>query len=125
MNKKLIETRYILLANLIIIFIFCSPSLCAQSLETPNTNRIKAQIDSIVTTLDIEAASVCFKMIDNFQDNTHTTTKCTIFRKSFIIHNGFLEFESSFYNLDKLLYFTIEKDSRTKKPYLEFYFQYY
>jgi hypothetical protein len=124
MHKKSIKIEYLLLLSLCFWIISAEP-LWAQGLETPNTNRIRAQIDSVVSSLDIEVASVCFKVVDNFLDNTSTTTSCAISRKPFTIHNGFLEFEDSFYNLDKLLFFRIEKDTRTKKPYLEFYFQYY
>jgi hypothetical protein len=113
------------LISILYFWIGASELLYAQGLETSNSSRIVAQIDSIVSTLDIEVASVCFKVVDNFQNNTHTTTSCAISRKSSTIHNGFLEFENSFYNLDKLLFFKIEKDTRTKKSYLEFYFQYY
>jgi hypothetical protein len=124
MEKKSIKILYLLLLSLYFCII-SAELLCAQSLETPNTSRIRAQIDSVVSSLDIEVASVCFKVVDNLHDNTSTTTSCAISRKSFTMHNGFLQFEDSFYNLDKLLFFRIEKDTRTKKPYLEFYFQYY
>ena len=107
----------------IVLLLMTTVVIYAQGLGTSNTQRIVAQIDSIKKHSNIELASVCFKEVDNFQNNTSTYTECPVKSQKFSMHNGFLEIGKAFYNLDKLLYFEIEDDNRRKS--LIFYFQYY
>ena len=77
------------------------------------------KIDSIADVNKIDNAKIYFNKISSYGDETVTINYCVAKEQKFYFDRIFLVVNDKYFNMDKLLYFTI------KENYLEFYFQSY
>ena len=103
--------------NLILLLLIIGYTTYGQA--NSNYNRIVAKIDSVSRSENIENCVIKFHRIDSYFDSSTTRAHELTKKEKFSFDGQFMVVGKMYFNLDKLLFFTVRED------YIEFCFQGY
>ncbi|MBN2350668.1 MAG: hypothetical protein JXJ22_17660 [Bacteroidales bacterium] len=94
-------------------------SLFASAQNHCSCKEMIGKIDSIAKNSNIDTGVILYNEVSSRFDNTYTDVTTLSNKGKFVFDGNFLVIDNKYFNLEKLLYFKIEKD------YFKFYFQGY
>jgi len=106
------------LRNIIVLFVL-TISYTAYGQGSCDYKQMIAKIDSISKARNIEDGMVRFHRVTSSGESTTTESSALSRKQKYSFDGQFLVIGSSYFNMEKLLFFNIRKD------YIEFYFQGY
>jgi hypothetical protein len=102
---------------LVVFLLFAVAKASGQT--TDPTDQMISKIDSIAKARNITAGTVYYHRITSTFDNTTTMRAMLSSKKEFSFDGRFLVMGENYFNLDKLIYFTVGRDN------IDFFFQAY
>jgi len=103
-----------------LLLCFVSLTIGLYSQNTSSAKAMAQKIDSIAKVNDITKCEVKMNYVTTTMDKTQTEEKQIVrSKKTFKFDGEFLVFDDTYFNLNKLLYFTVKRNE------IEFFFQGY